>query len=366
MKFILSLFTTIVLFSLILFKSCSNLGGRPNKEDRIRFQNSLQYNPEQEVFHNRRPQLFSEMREKSMGWDILIEWFQKDENRTPQHKLPEIQPNLESFLKESNDLKVIWFGHSSFLLNLSGKIVLVDPVFSNAASPLSFMVKRFQAPVLQLHQLPEIDYILISHDHYDHLDMESIKYFIKKKTLFITPLGVGAHLKRWGLNSKRIIEKDWWESAKFPEIEFIATPSQHFSGRDGIHNNETLWASWVMKTNHQNIYFSGDSGYDTHFKDIGDKLGPFDLAFLESGQYDKRWKEVHLHPNQAPQVLKELKATKLFPIHWGMFELAFHPWNEPALLLGQLAQEHQFELITPKLGQVIHLNKETTFDHWWE
>lgn len=345
---------------------CSAFGTNPNDKELEKLQSSKQYNPEKKKFENRRSKLIAEMKKKTMSWGLLKDWILGVKDATPADKLPEIKPNLDDFLKPSKDLKVIWFGHSSFLLNMDGQIILVDPVFSGSAAPISFVVKRFQKPVLKLKELPEIDYILISHDHYDHLDMGAIEFFKNKKTKFITPLGVGSHLKGWGISKDRITEKDWWESAKFDGVEFIATPAQHFSGRNGIHNNETLWASWVLKSENHNIYFSGDSGYDSHFKEIGEKLGPFEIAFIENGQYNERWEAVHMLPAQSVQAFKDLNAKKYFPVHWGMFVLSLHTWFEPIETIARMAVDHNFELVAPKIGQLVNVSDKSNLVEWWK
>lgn len=364
MKIAVSSLVLIVIIGVISM-GCSSFGTRPNKEKKKSFDISKQFNTKKGIFENRIAGLTAEMKKRNMNWDMIKEWFSAGKDRIPSEKLPEVKPDLVEFLKPSDELKVIWFGHSSLLLNMDGKIVLVDPVFGNSAAPFSFMVQRFQKPVLEPHELPEIDYILISHDHYDHLDMSSIKYFVNKRTRFVTPLGVGSHLIGWGIAKERITEKDWWQSAGFDGVEFIATPAQHFSGRNGINDNETLWASWVLKSKNHNIYFSGDSGYDIHFKEIGEKYGPFDVAFLESGQYDERWKEVHMLPEEAILAFKDLRAKKLFPIHWGMFELAFHPWAEPIEKIFNLTWDNSIELVAPMLGEVVDLNKPYKTLLWW-
>lgn len=344
---------------------CSKFGTRPNKQAKQKFESSSQFNKEIGAFENRKQEIIKEMKARNMSWGTIKEWFSSGNDRVPNVKLPEITPDLNEFLKASDELKVIWFGHSSFLLNMDGIIILVDPVFGKSAAPFNFMVKRFQAPVLELEELPKIDFILISHDHYDHLDMPTVQHFQKLETKFITPLGVGSHLTGWGIERSRIIEKDWWESAVFENVEFTATPAQHFSGRNGIYDNETLWASWVIKSPNHKVYFSGDSGYDSHFKEIGDKLGPFDVAFIENGQYDKRWREVHMLPEEAVVAFKELRAKKYFPVHWGMFELSFHPWYDPIETIHSLSRENDIELVAPKIGELVDLKKTYELNPWW-
>jgi len=363
-----------VLFFIIIFilliavyvVNLPSLGTHPSKKMKTTFHSSKQYNINKGIFENRMPNVIAEMKKRSMSFKLIKEWFDGGVDRVPKDLLPEIKPDLKDFLKPSDKLKTIWFGHSTFLINIDGKIILIDPVFGKSAAPVSFIVKRFQKPVLELHELPKIDYILISHDHYDHLDITSIKYFVDKKTEFITPLGVGSHLIGWGIQKERITEKDWWDIATFDGVKFIATPAQHFSGRDGIHGNETLWASWVIQSKNHNIYFSGDSGYDSHFKEIGNKYGPFDVAFLESGQYNENWKEVHMLPREGIQAFKDLKAKKYFPVHWGMFELALHSWYEPIEKIYKLSKENKIELIAPMLGQIVTIDNTFNIIEWWK
>ncbi len=223
-------------------------GASPSAEDRERYAASDAYNPEAGVFQNRRPDLFVQMREDMEFFPMLGKWFTKRVDGRPASRLPEQQPDMQAFLAPGSDTRVIWFGHSTFLLNIAGTIVLVDPVFSDTAAPVGFTAKRFQPPVVSLDKLPPVDIILISHDHYDHLDTESVQFFADEKTQFITPLGVGAHLVRWGIQREKITERDWWQEHESHGITFTAAPAQHFSGRDGINNNETLWASWVLTT----------------------------------------------------------------------------------------------------------------------
>ena len=298
---------------------------------------------------------------------LWVNWFFGDDNdRSPKEKLPEVVPNIKSFLVTSDHIKVIWLGHSTLLINLGGKIILLDPIFSKAASPVPFVVTRFQPPVIKLKDLPHIDYVVISHDHYDHLDRDTVQYFKDKKTLFLSPLGVGSHLRGWGIQKERITELDWWESIKWDGITFTATPAQHFSGRGLFAQNKTLWAGWVLQKGTKKVFFSGDSGFDSHFKEIGERLGPFDLAFLDVAQYNPIWKEIHLLPEQVPQAFFDVNAKFLIPIHWAMFEIAMHPWYEPGEKLKINAKEKGINLLTPKIGQMIELGKNQRTTYWWE
>ncbi len=365
MKVFLGITIAVIIGGIMMF-DWNELGKSPRENDLTRIKASANYNPEKGRFVNRKTQPISEVKKRNINWKVIKEWFTPGIDRVPANKLPELKPDLTAFLEPSKDLKTIWFGHSSFLMNMGGNIILVDPVFSEAASPIKSFVKRFQKPILELEELPEINYILISHDHYDHLDMKSIKFFMDKDVTFVTPLGVGSHLKKWGIPENRIIEKDWWQTANFDSISFTATPAHHFSGRNGLDANATLWASWVIKNDDHNVYFSGDSGYDTHFKDIGTKYGPFDVAFIESGQYNENWQDVHMLPSEGVQAFKDLKAEKYFPIHWGMFELSLHTWYDPIKQLYQYSKSESFELLAPKIGQIVNIDYPDTNEIWWE
>ena len=364
----------LILFSALFFlTSCIQFGENPSGEHLEQIQKSPNYSIEDESFKNRREQLFEEMRARDRFWDNPSKRFSNNmlfnsRETVPQTDLPEIKPpNIEEFLKPTKSIKFIWFGHSSMLVNINNVIILIDPVFSDAASPVSFIVPRFQPPVLGLENLPKIDYILISHDHYDHLDMETILYFKEKKVKFITPLGVTSHLKKWRIAESKLFELDWWEEIKFKGISFVCTPAQHFSGRLGTLNvSKTLWASWVVKSDSINFYYSGDSGYDIHYKQIGDKYGPFDLAFIDSGQYNIRWREVHNLPEEAAQAFLDLKGKALVPVHWGMFNLSIHDWFEPIEESERYAEKYGIDLMTPKLGQLVSLDRQNIFEKWWK
>lgn len=360
--------TIAVTFALggVMFLSCSTFGTIPDVKDIPGIENLTYYDKSQVKFMNRRPGLVEEEMKKNIRFSNMREWFKSREHGIPEELLPEIKPDINEFSKSSQHTKIIWFGHSSILMNISGKKILFDPVFSETASPFSFMVKRFQKPVLKLSELPEIDYIVISHDHYDHLDMETMKFFKDKKTGFIVPLGVGSHLRGWGIDPERITELGWWDKTEKGNIDFIAAPSQHFSGRSLTQKNRTLWASWIIKSDNQKLFFSGDSGYDTHFSEIGKKYGPFDMAFIETGQYNEKWSTVHMLPHEAAQAYFDLEAKRYIPIHWGMFELALHSWFQPAYDIAKESDLRRINLITPLLGEIVTIDENLKTGRWWE
>ncbi len=356
----------LFIFIIFLNISCSALGTNPSGDHLEKIKKSSQYDINKEMFVNRRANLTQEMRNNLSYWKLINAYFFGKEERVPTQKLPELKPNISKFLSNKESVSFIWFGHSTFILNFGGKILLFDPIFSGYASPVRNFVKRFQEPVLKLEELPEIDYIVISHDHYDHLDMDTIVYFKSKKTKFITPLGVSSHIKGWGIEENRLTELDWWQSLDIDGLQFICTPAQHFSGRTGSNSNKTLWSSWIVKNKKNSIFFSGDSGYDTHFKAIGDKYGPFDIAFIENGQYNKMWRDVHVLPEETAQAFLDLKGKNLVPVHWGMFALSLHDWFEPIEELEKQSKLRNINLMTPKIGQMIVLSEENIFEKWWK
>lgn len=292
--------------------------------------------------------------------------FSKNKNSLPPTTLPSQKTNLLQLDPQQDVL--VWFGHSSYFIQLQGKKILVDPVFSGSASPLSFTTKSFKgSDVYTVTDLPPIDYLFISHDHYDHLDYKTILQLQPKVKKIITGLGVGAHLEHWGFDPSIIIEKDWNETVQLEDgFEVHTAPARHFSGR-GLKRNGTIWLSFVLQAPGTSIYIGGDSGYDEHFKTIGEKFGPFNLAILESGQYNKSWKYIHLMPQEVVQAAHDLKAKKLMAVHWGKFSLAMHDWNEPIIQVSDISKQTNMPLLTPMIGQAVNL-KDTvnTFSNWWQ
>ena len=360
-----------IVFAVALFLNSETFGTVPRGESQAQIEQSPQFDRGQNVFVNRRPGILETMTvwenfwADPLGRDEPNFLFNSNQGE-PEAPLPEVKsPNLADFQNNENGLKFIWLGHWTVLMSIDGKTILVDPVFSDYASPVPIAAKRFQASALSLEQLPPIDVILLSHDHYDHLDIETIKYFVDKDVSFLTPLGVGAHLRYWGIDSGRITELDWWDEVTIDGLTFTATPAQHFSGRGILSGNTTLWASWVMKGAEESVYFSGDSGYDTHYQEIGEALGPFDLVFMDYGQYDEGWRAVHNLPEEGITGFIELKGEHLVPVGWGMFNLAVHNWYDPPEQATKLARARGIKLITPRLGQVISMDNPSLFDEWW-
>ncbi|MBB2144980.1 MBL fold metallo-hydrolase [Pedobacter sp. LMG 31464] len=296
-------------------------------------------------------------------WMVIKEMIKGNPNSTPKHSIPHEIPDFN----RSEKLKITWFGHSSYLVQVDGINILVDPVFSKRTSPFQFLgTKNFPGTdFLKIEDLPDLDIILITHDHYDHLDYASILKLKGKTSQFVTSLGVGSHLEHWGVSSNQITEMVWGEEiSPLANISFTAAPARHFSGRR-FKRNQTVWSSFILKTKNNKIYLGGDSGYDQHFKTIGETYGPFDLAILECGQYNEMWPLIHMFPEELVQASIDLKAKTLLPVHWGKFRLALHDWDEPIKRLTKRAEEISFPVITPKIGETFFLEENHPSSHWW-
>lgn len=283
-------------------------------------------------------------------------------NRYPACTLPSKEPDYQV-----NQNSVTWFGHSSYLLQIEGQQILVDPILSMRASPFQqFGSKAFKGTdILQLNKLPSINYVLFTHDHYDHLDYHFIKQFDVGSTIFITSLGVGAHLEYWGVVPNSIIELSWGESIVISDMKITAEPARHFSGR-GWRRNKSLWSSFVIESASGNYYVGGDSGYGRHFKTIGDKYGAFRLAILECGQYNSMWPLVHMFPEETVQAAKDLNAEVLLPVHWGKFSLSTHPWDEPAERVLIASKLHNQNIMIPYLGETVAISQSSYIQEWWK
>jgi len=291
---------------------------------------------------------------------MLGDYLNRPADTAPGQPLPVVRTDLRA-LPAGKDW-VVWFGHSSYLLKIDSLHILVDPVFSANASPVSFLAKAFPGTnVYTAADMPEIDILLLTHDHYDHLDYHTILQLASKTKHICTSLGVGAHLESWGIAPDKITELDWWESWG----DFTATPARHFSGRS-FKRGGTLWSSFVLQIGAYNLFLGGDSGYEEHFKIIGDRYGPFDLAILECGQYGKNWPYIHMLPEQTVQAALDLKAAALLPVHWAKFTLALHPWNEPPRRVTAAAKEKGMPIATPLIGQPVPLKGPYPDAHWWE
>jgi L-ascorbate metabolism protein UlaG (beta-lactamase superfamily) len=298
-------------------------------------------------------------------FSILKEFFFKKNKRSkPQADLPAKKTDLKK-LNPAEDV-LVWFGHSSYFIQVDGKKILVDPVFSGSASPINTTKSFKGSDVYTAEDMPVIDYLFITHDHFDHLDYKTVSLLKPKIKKVITGLGVGAHLEHWGYNPNIIIESDWENRVNLEDGFVVNTvPARHFSGRTFKRNN-TLWMSYILITPNNKIYIGGDSGYDTHFKEIGNKYGPFDLAILEDGQYNKSWKYIHMMPEETVQAAIDLKAKKLLPVHWSKFTLALHDWDEPITRVIKESKSKQLPVLHPMIGEAVYLNELLKAERWWE
>ncbi|MCA8910458.1 MAG: MBL fold metallo-hydrolase [Planctomycetes bacterium] len=303
------------------------------------------------------------------GLSMAREMICGNRRRVPVAPLPSVLPFDDWRHPPESGLRATWLGHSTSLIEIDGARLLLDPVWGERVSPLSWAgPKRFQPAPVAIDQLPKLDAVLISHDHYDHLDYPTIVELAKLDVPFYTSLGVGAHLEGWGVAPERITELDWWESVQLKHgIELTAAPAQHFSGRGMLDRNRTLWSAFALRGPDHAVFFSGDTGLTEDYTTIARKLGTFDLVMLEVGAYFEAWGDVHLGPDGAVEAFKLLGSADaaFLPVHWGMFNLAFHDWDQPAERLLQLAPKHDIPLLMPKLGAAVEPAHTDGVDPWW-
>lgn len=290
------------------------------------------------------------------------------ERRVPQSPLPSLNP-LEMWRRApQSGLRATWLGHSTVMLEIDGWRVLTDPVWGPRASPSRFIgPKRFQPVPIAMSELPKLDVVLLSHDHYDHLDFTTMRLLRRVNVPIVTSLGVGTHLEAFGIPADRIVELDWWETHRVPgtDLTLTATPSQHFSGRGLKDGNKTLWSSWVLATQRHRVFFSGDTGLTPEYAETHARFGAFDLVMLEIGAFHPAWSGIHLGPENALTAHTLLGGGPLLPIHWGTFNLALHPWDEPVETLLRLAPKSDARLLLPKLGEPIEPVHESPLETWW-
>ncbi|HXZ60758.1 MAG TPA: MBL fold metallo-hydrolase [Steroidobacteraceae bacterium] len=342
-----------------------SLGRRPEGTRLERIKASLRWAGE--CFRNLHP-IPPGLRDPSAPMPTLREFLCGGERRVPPGPLPAMNP-LETWGKPPGSrLRATWLGHSTVLIEIDGLRVLTDPVWGPRASPSRFVgPKRFQPVPVPLRALPPVDLVVVSHDHYDHLDYPTIRQLRRRAVPFVTSLGVGAHLEAWGVESERIVELDWWESYSLPHTELTVTaaPSQHFSGRTITTRNTTLWSSLVIRSSRHAVFFSGDTGLTTEYQQIRERLGPFDLTMLEVGAWHPAWGDMHLGPENALRAHELLGGGAFLPIHWGTFALAMHPWDQPAETLLRLAPRAATHLLMPRLGEPVEPAHGKEVEPWW-
>lgn len=356
----------IAVLTVVLFMKLSpQIGGTVSDEQKKQFEQLDHY--EKGKFLNAEPVVldfsFSNLKE------LAFEWFGNIPNATPRKKI-EVRPFNVNEIGQNLDggARATWLGHSSFLIEMDDKVLLIDPVFSEHAAPHPWLgVKRFTNGMpFQLSDLKKVDAVLISHDHYDHLDYKTMLALKDKVERAYVPLGVGVHFKAWGFAPEKIKEMDWWEETQYGGLKIAFAPSRHGSGR-GFSQDATLWGSWALFGEGQKIYFSGDGGYGVHFKAIGEKYGPFDFGMIECGQYDKKWATYHLSPEESVQAGLDAGAEVFMPIHWGAFKLASHSWTDPVERFTKKAKEVNARITTPAIGQSVFIpSDEFPTEAWWK
>ncbi len=362
---VVAILVVLVLVGVLFVNLSPEFGGSPTKAQKERFKKSDNF--KDGVFVN-----LGDVKMK-MGFDAYLKgikgYFSPQPNAIPSKNVSVSKIDSLEVARYTGAARLVWFGHSTFLLQLQGKNILLDPMLGSVPAPNPMLGgKRFSENLpIDIERLPEIDAVIFSHDHYDHLDYGSVQLLKNRVKMFYTPLGVGAHLMEWGVKENRIVELDWWDEVQFDDIRLKCTPAQHFSGRGLSDRGKTLWSGWVIQSDSSNIFFSGDSGYGSHFKEIGEKYGPFDFAMLECGQYNELWKEIHMMPEQTAQAGLDVRANKIMPIHWGAFKLAMHPWTEPVQRVFKKAKELGVPVTTPRIGEIFYLDSTAiSNEEWWK
>lgn len=344
----------------VLVNGCAALGEAPAGARLARIERSPEWRDGE--FRNPQPMW-------NNNWGALLHSVDSAAGDTPAGTVPVLHSDGSQLrTPPASGLRVTWFGHSSTLIELAGTRVLTDPIWSQRPSPVPALgPQRWFAPPIALADLPPIDVVLISHDHYDHLDEATVRALGAGKAVFIVPLGIGAHLARWGIPAQRIIELDWWQSTHVANLQITATPARHASGRLNPKSDRTLWAGFALAGGDKHVYYSGDTGLFPALRDIGARLGPFDLALIEAGQYDADWPDWHLGPEQAVSASRLVNAKVMMPVHWGLFKLAHHGWTEPAERVLAAARCAGVAVMTPQPGQSVEPSVEAAHQpqRWW-
>ncbi len=365
LRWSLGVLALLTLAIAITLSSCASFGNRASGQRQTRIEAS----PHSADGHFLNAQPLGDFNWGDL-WYFLGQRLFGQQIRRPPALLPFVPVHPASFITPPPPgLRAIWLGHSSVLIEMDGLRFLLDPIFSDYASPFQWIgPKRFAPPPIALSDLPPIDAVLISHDHYDHLDMHTAQHLATMGSHFLVPLGIGAHLEAWGIPASQITDLDWWESHQLGQITFVCTPSQHYSGRGLLDRMETLWASWTALGPQHRVFYSGDTGFSDHFQHIGQRFGPFHLGIFKIGAYGPSdyWHDVHIDPEEAIQAHRDVRGQILLPVHWATFNLGLHDWDEPIKRALKTARENKVELVTPRLGELLTVGQAFHSSAWWD
>lgn len=350
----------LLLAALLFLKLWPAFGGRASAEEQKDYEARAENYRDGKFYNDGDFQIVRETEQTD-------EYIMSGKGTKPEGEIPVAEPAFDEELPE-DEVRVTWFGHSSLLLQMHGMNILIDPVFSERSSPVSFAGnKRFSHPPVEAGELPSIDLLILSHDHYDHLDYNVIKEIDGKVDRYIVPLGVENHLERWGVEEKKIRNMAWWEETTVGGLTVGCTPARHYSGRSLNDQFATLWASWVFQDEYHKVFESGDSGYGSQYEKIHEKYGDFDFVMTDCAQYDVNWPEVHMFPEEAIQAAQTLGAKAAMPIHWGAFTLANHPWDDSVERFVAAGEQAGLQIVTPQIGETMNLNSmENSMKRWWK
>lgn len=360
----LGLTATLAITTTLTLGCVTSFGQSPTGDDLSRIKQSPQYGEDSFVNPVKTRQGFNRS-----PWKMIKRMWNSPDPEPPG-SIPVMQASKSSLATApAEGLRFVWVNHATVLVEIDGFRVLTDPIWAKRCSPVGFAgPARYHKPGIAIKDLPKIDAVIISHDHYDHLDEETVHILSKRNIPFYVPLGVGSHFKRWGVT--KVKELDWWQRVDIRDknnrvLTLGPTPARHFSGRSITDRNKTLWASWIVIGPKHRVWFGGDTGYFDGFKEIGRRFGPFDLTIVPIGAYDVAWSDIHLNPEEAVQTHVDVKGQLMMPIHWGTFDLALHTWQEPVLRLLASAKKHNAQIVIPKPGQIITVKAPPKLEAWW-
>ncbi len=345
----------ILIIGLLFLEFYPTIGDTPDKK-------------KQKVYGAKTDLYYEKQFHNELDFEVMTDEASPKSDRTvPENKLPAETPDTAERAREG-EMKITWLGHSSSLLQMGDKNILIDPVMSDRTSPVGFAgPARFAEYALDTDGVPEIDVLFISHDHYDHLDYDTIKAIDSKVSNYIVPLGIDVILKGWGIDESKLHPLYWWENIELDGISYTVTPAEHYTGRNPLKNNATLWGGLYIKDGYHSFYYTGDTGYYDLFEQVYDKLGAPDLMLADSGQYDKGWATTHMFPEETVRAAKDAHAKWLIPVHWGAYSLSNHAWDEPPQRAVNAADEQGVNLATPRIGQTVSYDDIASFnEHWWE